>query len=94
MDTALSPVFFPQLEQEKEAIETEIGCTLDWNNAVTLKQWRIGMRKEGVSVSNRQDWTAQYDWMIDRLVQFDSVFRDRIQKLSSEPPPIGAVDKS
>ena len=54
MGTKISPVFFPQLEADKEEIEKMVGSSLLWNNSPDLKQWRIELTQTDVDFSNRR----------------------------------------
>lgn len=82
MGTKKSPVFFPQLEQQKEAIEQEFCEPLEWNNSPELKQWRIGVTESGLDFADRSAWPQWQKWIIEKLNKFDQVFRERIQLLS------------
>ena len=86
VDTSISAIFFPQLERDKAVIESDIGAPLDWKSGDALKQWRVSLCQDGVDVADRNDWLNQHDWMIDQLLKFDTVFRERIQKLSLSEP--------
>lgn len=88
MNTAMSPVFFPQLEANKAQFESEFGHQLEWQKE-GLKQWRIGITRSDVSFDDREQWQAQHDWLIDQLSNFDRVFRDRIQTLEKAGPVDG-----
>jgi hypothetical protein len=81
-DTAVSPVYFPQIEADKLAIEEELGAQLEWKSGSTIKQWKVVLNRDGVDVADRNDWQNQHDWMIDKLLDFDRVFRPRVQMLS------------
>ncbi|MEX1039653.1 MAG: DUF4268 domain-containing protein [Pirellulaceae bacterium] len=83
MDKKQSPICFPQLESQKSEIEAEFGSTLDWERPERLLQWRIGTTLTEADPSDRDDWPRQHDWIIDRLLRVDKVFRDRIRKLDA-----------
>jgi len=81
MDSKSSPIFFPQLKSQKDAIEREVGSPLHWNDSPTLKQWRIELTREGVNFDDRDAWPAYQQWLLDKLNCFDTAFRGRIQAL-------------
>jgi len=83
-DTPVSPVYFPQIEADKSAIEEELGTQLEWKSGPAIKQWKAVLNRDGVDVADRNDWQNQHDWMIDKLLDFDRVFRARVQKLSTD----------
>lgn len=75
---------FRLLEQEKEAIEQEIGHALDWEELSNRKESRIALRKEGADPRNRNDWPAQHQWMAEKLEAFHKVFSPRVKELNAE----------
>jgi hypothetical protein len=81
MDTKSSPVFFPQLKQQQDAIEQEFGKLLTWNDSSDLKQWRIEYTEDNVDFADQSRWQEYHQWIIDHLNRFDRVFRGRIQEL-------------
>ncbi|WP_417730840.1 DUF4268 domain-containing protein [Rosistilla oblonga] len=83
MGTKMSPVFFPQLAADKQAIESEFGSPLFWNDSSELKQWRVEASASGVDFADRAKWPEYQRWIFERLHAFDRVFRDRIQGLAA-----------
>lgn len=77
------PHFF-LLEQDKEAIEQEIGESLDWEELPNKNQSRIAVRKMQTNPMNRDDWTAQHEWIAEKLEAFHKAFSSRVKRLNSE----------
>ena len=92
MDSKSSPIFFPQLESQKDAIEREVGSPLHWNDSPTLKQWRIELTREGVNFDDRDAWPAYQQWLLDKLNCFDTSFRGRIQDLKAPDADLADED--
>jgi len=72
------------LQEDKEAIEKEIGCSLEWEQLPNRKNGRIVLRKEGVDPANRDDWPAQHLWMAEKLEALHKAFSPRIRELDLE----------
>lgn len=94
MGTTMSPVYFPQLIADKQAIEADFGSPLVWNNSPELKQWRIEITQCGVDFDDRSRWPEYYAWIFQNINTFDQVFRERIQQLSNLDSPADDVAKS
>jgi hypothetical protein len=75
---------FYLLKQQKDAIEQEIGCPLDWEELPGKKESRIGLRKNDVDLTNRNDWQSQQIWMAEKLEAIHKVFSPRVKELNAE----------
>lgn len=76
--------YFYLLEQEKEVIEDETGESLDWEEMPNKKQSRIALRRLQTDSSNRNNWDAQHNWLIEKLEAFHKAFSPRIKELNAE----------
>jgi hypothetical protein len=75
---------FQMLKQDKEAIEKEIGCELEWEELPGKKEKRIALRKHGVDPTDRNSWPAQHAWMSEKLEAFYRAFAPRVKELNAE----------
>lgn len=58
----------------KAAIESEMGVQLEWNELPEKKASRILVYKT-VDFDNKDDWSAQFDWMIDMAIKMKKAFK-------------------
>ncbi len=75
---------FQILKQQKNAIETEIGCPLEWEELPGKKESRIALRKYGVDVADREKWLSQHAWLAEKLEAFHKAFAPRVKDLNAE----------
>lgn len=78
---------FYLLKQDKEAIEREIGESLDWDESPNKKECRIALCKLEVDPLNRDDWKCQHEWMVEKLEAFHGTFSSRVKRLNAEEAP-------
>lgn len=77
-----------QLEQDKQAIEYEIGEKLTWNPTPEKRDKIIGLFRK-VDLSNRDAWPEYCDWLVDHVGTFRKVFMPRVKALKlNEAVPI------
>ncbi len=69
-------LFFSLLEK-KEAIEQESGLTFDWNEMPGNIASQIAVVKE-VNFGDREQWNAQFEWLMDVMVKIKKVFKKYI----------------
>ena len=72
--------FYQLLLKDKEAIEKEMGCALEWRENLEKTQSKIALFKSG-DIANEKDRSSQQEWIKNTLEKFDSVFRQRIRSL-------------
>ncbi|MBW4515770.1 MAG: DUF4268 domain-containing protein [Timaviella obliquedivisa GSE-PSE-MK23-08B] len=76
------------LEEEQEAIETEIGVPLEWNDprndktSVDKNRYVYCVLAE-VNFDDRDRWSDYYQWICLYLEQFHEVFADRVKHLNA-----------
>lgn len=68
---------FHALLQDKAAIEQECGLAFDWRELPERKASRIVLEKS-VSLSDRSQWSEQFDWLIDVMLKMKAVFKKYI----------------
>lgn len=76
------------LEEEREAIETEVGVPLEWDdtrnekNSTDKNCYAYCVLAEA-DFADRQRWTDYHQWLCLYLEQFHEVFADRIKHLNA-----------
>ena len=73
---------FDQLEEQKDAIHSELGYPLDWERMDNNKPSRISISREGNINDNQEDLEAIRNWMTDKLLDFKRVFLPRLEELA------------
>lgn len=58
----------------KAVIESEMGVQLEWNELPEKKASRILVYKT-VDFDNKDDWSAQFDWMMDMAIKMKKAFK-------------------
>jgi hypothetical protein len=79
--TQTSKAIYFAFFSDKEAIETEFGTALEWNELPDGKESFINVTKDKADFRNEQDWQNQFTWLADSLEKMDSVFRNRVLNL-------------
>ncbi|MFW2331190.1 MAG: DUF4268 domain-containing protein, partial [Nitrospinota bacterium] len=78
-----SKAYYNLLEQDKEAIEKEIGADLEWDAKPGKVVSKIIISKNfDVDMENTDDWSNQHEWLKTYIEKFDTVFRPRVKNLS------------
>jgi uncharacterized protein with ParB-like and HNH nuclease domain len=85
--------FYKQLLQDKQAIETELGETLEWRDDAALKscQIRIALRK--ADPAERTTWPQQHAWLLEKLERLHQVFGPRVIQLQTDKTQIQNCDR-
>jgi hypothetical protein len=68
------------LLREKEAIEKEIGHTLEWREQDTKTDCRIILYNEG-DIRQKANWNQYYDWFYNNTEIFYKAFSNRVKQL-------------
>lgn len=72
---------YQNLWTQRDAIEAEIGCALNWMELPDKRASRIVLNKQDCDLSEENRWDEYVDWMKETLIKFDSAFRKRVQAL-------------
>ena len=72
--------YYNLLIKEKDEIEAKIGGELEWRTSGRAS-YVLALNKEETDPRNVEDWNAQHDWITSKLVTFDNVFRERLEKI-------------
>lgn len=84
--------FFWLLETQKEEINDQCPFPLSWQDSPHRMGAKVVIQKENTDPTNREDWAAQHEWMIDRLNALYDVFHARVKALDlSDLPEKGVI---
>jgi len=72
---------FRMLHAQKSEIESDLGEQLEWLELPNMKISRIILRRPGSDIEDRTDWSAQHQWLLEKLEDFHRVFVPRIRAL-------------
>lgn len=70
----------PQLLEQKDSIEEEIGETLQWNPNPENRDKIISIHRK-LEIRDQSQWPEAIDWLVDMIRRFRKVFMPRIKKL-------------
>ena len=76
--------FFGLLQQDKDAIEREIGYALEWEELPEGTDSRISSSLPNVDPGQVDDWPRQHEWLAGRLNDIHSTFYGRIRALDAD----------
>lgn len=79
-------VWFDQLAEKKDQIESELGFSLDWRRMDTKKMSKVLYALDPADPTDESDWKRQHAWMADHLERFHRVFQPHVLELSDEGP--------
>lgn len=68
---------YQSLYVNKESIEHEMGCALDWRELPDKKASRIMLIKS-VDFDNQSTWVNQFDWLMETTTKFKKVFKKHL----------------
>lgn len=72
---------FDTLHQQREAIEDEVGTSLEWQRLDDKRACRILKRLEGGGLANPDSWPSLQDDMINAMIRFEKAIRPRLAKV-------------
>lgn len=75
--------FFDALYAQRDAIESEVGETLDWRRLDNKRACQFGRKFEDGGLENRDSWPKLIDRMIDSMIRLDQAVRPRLEALDS-----------
>ncbi len=82
LDGAQAKERFDAFRERKEQIEEQLGYALGWD----YKEGRQGCRIVIIKLcdpTDRDDWAVQHDWIIEKRLEFEGVFRPLVRELIS-----------
>lgn len=69
---------YAALKENKEAIENEIGCKLEWNELPNKKASRIIAHRHSVNFNEKSDWKNQFNWLVEIMPKMKKTFKKYI----------------
>ena len=75
--------FFHLLQEQKQEIEQEIDCPLDWHELPGSSTSRIAVYL-GADPWNKKDWQHQHGWLAEKLNEMHRVFHERVKNLDAQ----------
>ena len=76
--------FLSLLRGQKEAIEAELGYSLDWEDLPSRRDCRISSYLNEVDPEDEADWKRQHEWLAKRLNDMHKVFSQRVRALDAD----------
>ncbi len=73
--------WFDALKREREAIERELDCSLEWEDLSTRGSCRLAAYNRGCDPTDEADWPRQHEWLADRLNRMHRVLAPRVKRL-------------
>lgn len=73
--------YFDALEQDREAIERELGFPLEWEGLSNKGACRVAVYKRDCDPTDESAWSAQHEWLADRLNRLHQVLAPRLRAL-------------
>jgi hypothetical protein len=75
--------YFGHLERQKDAIEQELGYSLEWEELSGGSDCRIASYLRDVDLENETGWKHQHEWLAQRLNEMHRVFVHRVRALDA-----------
>lgn len=72
---------FAQLKEQRHLIEQQLGYELDWQELPESKACRITTYRPDSSIEDENRWEEYLEWLAQRLVMMDKVFRPIVKAL-------------
>jgi uncharacterized protein with ParB-like and HNH nuclease domain len=72
---------FQVLLAQRDAVESELGFPLDWQELPDRITSRIGCWLDGCPPGDETRWREYVEWIAERIVKMDRVFRPRVRTL-------------
>ncbi len=73
--------YFYELQKQKDEIEKEVGCELEWRELPDNNKSSVWIHQDA-DVKDESDWHNQYQWLVDMKIKFENTFKQRIYDLS------------
>ena len=83
MSGASAKAWFHLLHAQKQAIESELGYQLDWEELPQGKDTRISISLSEADPEDQADWPRQHEWLATKMNDFYRVFVNRVRSLDA-----------
>jgi hypothetical protein len=74
---------FHQLRQEQAAIESEMGCQLEWEELPNKRASRVATYLRPANPEDQADWQRQHKWLAARVNDLHRCFARRVSTLGA-----------
>lgn len=74
--------WFERLEEKKSEIENKLGFELNWDPLEGKQSCRINIVIDA-DPTDRDDWTRQHEWIIEKRQEFEAAFRPLVKSVTS-----------
>lgn len=74
---------FSYLFSRKDEIEAESGLRFEWLELSDNKASRISIKKTSAGLENKENWTEQFDWIIDTVLREKDTFSKFIKEAAN-----------
>lgn len=81
---------FDILADQKDQIEQELGCDLDWQRLDEKRDARICITRSAVALDQKHGWPTEHQWLVNNLIAFHNVFAPRIRGIDRETAGLGS----
>ena len=75
---------FDMLADQKDQIQQELGCVLDWQGLDEERDARICVTRNAAALDHKQSWAEEHQWLTEQLIAFHNVFAPRIRGIDPE----------
>ena len=82
LDGDKSNEWFNKLQEQKSEIEEKLGYGLKWEPLESRRACRISIPKDA-DPTNQEDWPRQHEWIIQKRLEFERVFRPLVRSVVS-----------
>jgi hypothetical protein len=72
---------FQKLLAQREAIESELGFALDWQELPDKSACRIAVFRPDVDLADEAAWPGCFEWLVDKARRLSEAFRPRVKGL-------------
>lgn len=76
--------YFYLLQEQRDAIESELGYPIVWEELPTRRDSRISISFDNVDPEDQADWPRQHEWLAKHLNDFHRVFVSRVRLLDAD----------
>lgn len=76
--------FFGLLKEQQDAIESELGYQLVWEDMPGRRDCRIAVYLDNIDPEDRSDWPRQHAWLAKHVNDLHRVFATRVRRLDAD----------
>lgn len=76
--------YFYLLQEQREAVEAELGYPIVWEELPSRRDSRISISLDNVDPEDQSDWPRQHEWLAKHLNDFHRVFVNRVRLLDAD----------